>query len=99
MKATVLVVEDDGELRSQLCRGLAEEGFRVDGVGSGAEVFERWEALAPDALVLDIGLPDSDGRDVWRCSAAPARPAPWRPAACGSTPSHTSSPTAMRPHR
>jgi two-component system response regulator MprA len=70
-KGTLLVVEDDSELRGQLCRGLEEEGFRVEGVGSGGEVLDRFEALGPDALVVDIGLPDSDGRDV--CQALRSR--------------------------
>jgi two-component system response regulator MprA len=60
----VLIVEDDQELRAQLCRGLEEEGFRVQGVGTGTELLARVASFAPDALVLDIGLPDADGRDV-----------------------------------
>jgi two-component system response regulator MprA len=64
-------VEDDAELRRVLERGLREEGFGVLATGNGAEILERVEAEAPDALVIDIGLPDSDGRDV--CQALRAR--------------------------
>jgi DNA-binding response OmpR family regulator len=59
----LLVVEDDAELRSLLGRGLREAGFQVQTVGSGTEaVAAASEPL--DLLVVDIGLPDADGRDV-----------------------------------
>jgi two-component system response regulator MprA len=67
----VLVVEDDAELRGVLLRGLREEGFDAEGAGSGGEALERVNADPPDVLVLDIGLPDADGRDV--CQALRAR--------------------------
>ena len=67
----VLVLEDDDELRGILGRGLREEGFTVDAVGTGAELLDRVERTAPDVLVIDIGLPDADGRDL--CQALRAR--------------------------
>ncbi|HEV2998367.1 MAG TPA: response regulator transcription factor [Solirubrobacteraceae bacterium] len=69
--ALILLVEDDRELRAVLRRGLEEEGFAVGGAGSGAEAMERISAQAPDALVIDVGLPDADGRDL--CQALRAR--------------------------
>jgi two-component system, OmpR family, response regulator len=60
----VWVVEDDGELRGILLRSLEEEGFSTTGLGSGYELMERARNALPDVLVLDIGLPDADGRDV-----------------------------------
>jgi DNA-binding response OmpR family regulator len=69
--ARLLIVEDDAELRGVLARGLEEEGFRPEAVGSGAELLARAEAEAPDALVVDIGLPDTDGRDL--CQALRSR--------------------------
>jgi DNA-binding response OmpR family regulator len=68
---SVLVVEDDDELRGVLRRGLQEEGFVVEAVGTGAELLERVDAARPDVLVVDIGLPDADGRDL--CQALRAR--------------------------
>ncbi len=67
----ILIVEDDPELRAVLRRGLEEEGFRPETVASGAELLDRVETSTPDALVVDIGLPDADGRDV--CQALRAR--------------------------
>jgi DNA-binding response OmpR family regulator len=66
----LLVVEDDADLRGLLRRGLGEEGFEVTTVADGASALEAAELL-PDALVIDIGLPDADGRDV--CQALRAR--------------------------
>jgi two-component system response regulator MprA len=69
--AQILLVEDDQELRALVKRGLEEEGFAVTGASTGAEALERAATEAPDALVIDIGLPDADGRDL--CQALRAR--------------------------
>lgn len=66
----VLVVEDDHGVRDVLARGLREEGFRVTTATDGASALRTVESGA-DAVVLDVGLPDSDGRDV--CQAMRAR--------------------------
>jgi len=71
MQPGVTVVEDDPELRSLLVRGLREEGFAVDAVGAGNELLDRVAGHEPDVLIIDIGLPDADGRDV--CQALRAR--------------------------
>ena len=60
----LLVLEDDLELRSLITRGLVEEGFDVAAAGTASEMFEVVNNREPDALVIDIGLPDADGRDV-----------------------------------
>ena len=69
--ARILIVEDDAELRSVLVRGLSEEGYDVAGAADGAQLLGRVDAFAPDALIVDIGLPDADGRDL--CQALRAR--------------------------
>jgi two-component system OmpR family response regulator len=56
--------EDDAALRSVLARTLGGEGFEVRETLTGHEAVEAFTALPPDLLVLDIGLPDADGRDV-----------------------------------
>ena len=46
-------------------RGLEEEGFRVSTASAAADLLAGLESGGPaDALVVDIGLPDADGRDV-----------------------------------
>jgi two-component system OmpR family response regulator len=67
----VLIVEDDADLRGVLGRGLTEEGFHTSAVSTGAELLDQVDALAPDLLVVDIGLPDVDGRDL--CQALRTR--------------------------
>jgi two-component system response regulator MprA len=74
--AYVLVVEDDADLRTVLLRGLEEEGFAACGLGTGAEALERVERDAPDLLILDVGLPDADGRDVCQALRAQGRSTP-----------------------
>jgi DNA-binding response OmpR family regulator len=71
---TVLLVEDDAALRESVARGLREHGLQVTTAADGTAALA---AAGPgpdtrfDAVVLDIGLPDSDGRDV--CHALRAR--------------------------
>jgi two-component system response regulator MprA len=67
----VLVCEDDGLLRTTLERGLRRAGYLVDAVSTGRAAVTRAAASPPDAVVLDIGLPDADGRDV--CQALRAQ--------------------------
>jgi DNA-binding response OmpR family regulator len=72
--ARILVVEDDVPLRGLLARGLRENGWTVTTAGDGAGALNAAGAGPDgrfDATVLDIGLPDSDGRDV--CQAMRAR--------------------------
>jgi DNA-binding response OmpR family regulator len=63
MRHKILVVEDDHALRDVLLRGLRDEGFATVAAADGATALR----LAGDevaAAVLDVGLPDADGRDV-----------------------------------
>jgi len=76
MGATILILEDDVKLRSVLVDSLREEGFEADGLGSGARLLERTAHAVPDAFVIDIGLPDADGRDVCRALRARGITAP-----------------------
>jgi two-component system response regulator MprA len=66
----LLIVEDDLELRLLLRRGLEEEGFEVEAVGDAAMAMAYVDDM-PDALIIDVGLPDADGRDL--CQALRAR--------------------------
>jgi two-component system OmpR family response regulator len=61
----LLIAEDDARLRDVLVRALRAEGFDADAVANGRDLLERAvDARAPDALIVDVGLPDADGRDV-----------------------------------
>jgi two-component system OmpR family response regulator len=62
--ARIGICEDDAELRSLITRALRSEGFEVIGTATGHEAVALFSAAPPALLVLDIGLPDADGRDV-----------------------------------
>ncbi len=62
--ARILVVEDDPDLRRLLKAGLSEEGFEVSTAASGRDALHFGLTPPPDLMVIDIGLPDTDGRDL-----------------------------------
>jgi two-component system response regulator MprA len=68
---SVGLCEDDDALRGIVRTALERESITVRPTASGAEAVRAFSADAPDVLVLDIGLPDADGRDV--CQALRAR--------------------------
>jgi DNA-binding response OmpR family regulator len=62
----VLVVEDEESISEPFARALARAGFRTRVARTGSEAIELAAALAPDVVLLDLALPDQDGRDVCR---------------------------------
>jgi two-component system, OmpR family, response regulator MprA len=63
---SLLVVDDDRALREVLRRALQLGGYEVRLAESGAAALTEVSAEAPEAIVLDIGLPDIDGLEVCR---------------------------------
>lgn len=61
----LLLVEDDAPLRRMLCLALADEGYDVLEAADAQEAFRRLEER-PDAVLLDLLLPDAHGLDVLR---------------------------------
>jgi DNA-binding response OmpR family regulator len=57
-------VEDDVPLRTILRLTLQEAGFEPTDAGTGGEALSLLAGLAPDAVVLDLGLPDGQGKAV-----------------------------------
>ena len=63
----VLLIDDDEDLREALSEQLLmTEDFDVHEGASGAEAFEKVKQHRYDLLVLDVGLPDTDGRELCR---------------------------------
>lgn len=75
--STFLIVDDHASFRAQAKALLEENGHVVVGeAADGRSGVERARALSPEAVLLDIGLPDMDGFEVARrLAAAPAPPA------------------------
>lgn len=64
--ASILVVDDDGEILQLVSRFLRANGFRVHGARSGVEMMATLEAATVDLIVLDLMLPGRSGLDLCR---------------------------------
>ena len=60
----VLVVDDEPQILRFLKPSLGAAGYDVITAASGAEALKAAATLAPDVILLDLGLPDMDGKDV-----------------------------------
>lgn len=67
MKArTVLIVDDDRDLGSELALRFERKGFRVIAAADGHGALEKFEDCHPDVVILDVHMPDLDGISVFR---------------------------------
>lgn len=64
MTASVLVVDDDAQVRSALERGLRLAGFDVQSAADGTAALRSIQSSRPDALILDVNMPGLDGVSV-----------------------------------
>ena len=64
MAESILVVDDDEEIRASLRRGLSLEGYRVSLASGGEEALRQVRAQVPDLVVLDVMMPGPSGFDV-----------------------------------
>ncbi len=63
---TILVVDDEPQIHRFLRPALTAAGFVVESALTGAEALQRLAKLVPEIVLLDLGLPDTDGLDVLR---------------------------------
>ena len=76
MSRSVLVVDDDTAFRALVTRTLRSWGYAVVGeAGTFAEAVARTTELRPEAVLVDIGLPDGDGFSLAQSLSA----LPWHP--------------------
>jgi len=66
MSRTVLVVDDEPQIRSLLRAYLEQSGYAVVEAGTGADALNAVGSATPDLVLLDVGLPDLDGFEVLR---------------------------------
>ncbi|MBK7257529.1 MAG: response regulator [Ignavibacteriae bacterium] len=62
--ATILVIDDEVQIRRLLKRALEEEGYKVMPAETGADGLAQASTHHPDIVILDLGLPDMDGTTV-----------------------------------
>jgi two-component system response regulator RegX3 len=65
-KRTILLIEDEEAISEPLAAALAREGFEAVVAGTAARGLELFASRAPDLVLLDVMLPDGDGRDLLR---------------------------------
>jgi DNA-binding response OmpR family regulator len=63
---SILLIEDDLEIRRLVAEGLAARGHHVESAATGMEGLQLAVKGSPDLVVLDLGLPDIDGRELLR---------------------------------
>jgi DNA-binding response OmpR family regulator len=71
--AVVVIVEDDARIREAIARTLAERGHAVRSASAGMTGLQSIIDEPPDVAVLDLGLPDIDGRQVLQMLRAVSR--------------------------
>jgi two-component system KDP operon response regulator KdpE len=70
LKPRILVIDDEPQMHRFLGPALGAAGFEALRADTGAEGLKAIAASAPDAVVLDLGLPDMDGKDLLRAARA-----------------------------
>jgi two-component system, OmpR family, response regulator RegX3 len=65
-RARILFVEDEDSISDPFSRALAREGFEPIVARTAREALALAERMPPDLVLLDLNLPDGDGRDVAR---------------------------------
>ncbi len=60
------MIEDEDAISEPLAEALEREGFAAEVAATAAEGIERFQTRRPDLVLLDVMLPDGDGRDVLR---------------------------------
>src|SRR6516165_7542558 len=63
---SILLVEDERSIAEPFANALTRSGYRTTVARSGGEAVALMRELEPDVVLLDLALPDADGRDICR---------------------------------
>src|SRR5436190_20556443 len=66
MKKKVLVCDDDGDIREITSLILRKGGYDVKVIETGKKIMEEIAEYQPDILLLDVMIPDEDGKEITR---------------------------------
>lgn len=64
LRPLILVVDDEPQIQRFLRPALTAAGYDIEQASTGAEAVRLAEARAPSLVILDLGLPDADGKSV-----------------------------------
>jgi two-component system KDP operon response regulator KdpE len=64
LRPLILIVDDEPQIQRFLRPALTAAGYDVEQAATGAEALRLAEARAPSLVILDLGLPDADGKNV-----------------------------------
>ncbi len=72
-KRRILLIEDEGSIAEPLAAALEREGFQAIVAGTAAAGLEAFRSRSPELILLDVMLPDGDGREILREIRATSR--------------------------
>lgn len=64
MGITVLIVDDAAFMRLRLKKLLTQQGYDVEEAANGREAVEKYQAIRPDCVLMDITMPEMSGLDA-----------------------------------
>jgi DNA-binding response OmpR family regulator len=64
IQKNVLVIEDNHAILDAITLVLQSESYQVSGLNKSAELMDRIDSFLPDLIIMDIMLPDGDGREL-----------------------------------
>lgn len=63
-KPSILLIEDEENIRSFISTTIKNQGYKITTASTGQEGLHLCASLCPDVVLLDLGLPDTDGMDI-----------------------------------
>ena len=97
MPPTILVVDDDPDIRHILAEALAEAGYAVEEADDGIVALQRIAAQVPDLILADVRMPHLDGMGLATLLAPHSPPIPLILMSANSLPQECSLPFIRKP--